>query len=82
MNSLVFQGGEKVMEMDFEKKRKEIIRQLEDIRDQLTQSLDVLEKFKAKKIQEAKARRELMNKLVSPNINSENISDFNRLSPN
>ena len=52
------------MEMDFEKRRKEIIHQLEDIRSQLMNSLDVLEKFKQQKIREAKARAEVLDQLA------------------
>jgi hypothetical protein len=52
------------MEMDFDKRRKEIIHQLEDIRSQLMNSLDVLEKFKQQKIREAKARAEVLDQLA------------------
>jgi hypothetical protein len=52
------------MEMDFEKRRKEIIHQLEDIRSQLMNSLEVLEKFKKQKIREAKARAEVLDQLA------------------
>ena len=54
------------MEMDFEKRRKEIIHQLEDIRSQLMNSLEVLEKFKQQKIREAKVRAESLDPLVAP----------------
>lgn len=54
------------MEMDFEKRRKEIIHQLEDIRSQLMNSLEVLEKFKEQKIRDAKVRVETMGQLVAP----------------
>ncbi len=54
------------MEMNFEKRRKEIINQLEDIRSQLMNSLEVLENFKAQKIREAKAREQGMDLLEEP----------------
>lgn len=70
------------MEMDFEKRRKDIIHQLEDIREQLIQSLDILEKFKARKVSEAKARAAVMNKLINPVIDEENIHNFKKISLN
>lgn len=51
------------MEMNFEKRRKEIINQLEDIRSQLMNSLEILENFKAQKMREAKAREQGMDQL-------------------
>ena len=70
------------MEMDFEKRRKEIIHQLEDIREQLIQSLDILERFKARKVSEAKARADVMNKLINPIIDEKNIHNIKKISLN
>ena len=70
------------MEMDFEKRRKEIIRQLEDIRSQLMNSLDVLEKFKEQKIREAKARAEVMDKFEVPRQEIVKTYKINKVSLN
>ena len=70
------------MEMDFEKRRKEIIRQLEDIRSQLMNSLDVLEKFKEQKIREAKARAEAVDQFEVPSQKAVKTFKINKVSLN
>ncbi len=70
------------MEMDFEKRRKIIVHQLEEIRSQLINSLEVLEKFKEQKISEAKARAEDLDHLIAPQEKTGRTFKINSVSLN